>query len=131
MLVQLGPALEAADAAAVVETLADDVTLRVAVHDEPFEGRAAAAQVLGTVLDGPLHDIEVTETIDGDDAAVLMFGAQVSGYSGRGDGLLVVRTDPSEKISDLTVFLRPLAALQALAGEMGRRLGGPRPGGGS
>jgi len=129
MLEQLAHALEAADAAAVVKTMADDVTLRVAVHDQPFEGRPAAAQILGAVLDGVLHDIEVSETIDGHDAAVLMFTTQVAEFPGRADGLLVVRSEPGGRISDLTVFLRPLAALQALAEEMGRRLGGPRPSG--
>lgn len=110
--------------------MADDVTLRVAVHDAPFEGLPAAAQILGAVLDGALHDIEVTGTIKGDDAvAVLMFSAQVATHPGRADALLVVRTDGSGRIGDLTVFLRPLAALQALADEMGRRLGGPRPDG--
>lgn len=120
MLEQLAHALETADAAAV-ETMAGEVTLRVAVHDEPFEGRPAASQVLGAVLDGVLHDINVTETVDGHDAAVLIFSAQVVTHPGRAgrDGL----------ISDLTVFLRPLAALQVLANQMGRRLGAPRPDG--
>ena len=70
MLEQLGHALEAADAAAVIATMAEDVTLRVAVHDEPFEGLPAATQILGAVLDGALHDIEVLQTIDGHDGAV-------------------------------------------------------------
>ena len=43
----------------------------------------------------------------------------------RADGLLLARPDESGRIADLTVFLRPLGALQALADEMGRRLGGP------
>jgi hypothetical protein len=127
MLEQLAHALEAADAAAVVETMADEVTLHVAVHDQPFEGQPAATQILGAVLDGVLHDIEVSETIGGHDAAVLMFTAQVAEFPSRADGLLVVRSEPGGLISDLTVFLRPLAALQALAEEMGRRLGGPPP----
>ena len=44
---------------------------------------------------------------------------------------LLVRTvvDGDGRISELTVFLRPLAGLAALAKEMGRRLGGPRPDG--
>jgi hypothetical protein len=127
MLKQLARALEAADAAAMAETMGDDITLRVAVHDEPFEGRPAAAQILGAVLDGVLYDIKVTETIDGHDTAVLMFSAQVAGYRGQVDGLLVVRSGGSGRMSDLTVFLRPLGALQALGDEMGRRMGGPRP----
>ena len=91
----------------------------------------AATQILGAVLDGALHDIEVLQTIDGHDGAVLMFSTGVAGHPGRADGLLVVRSGGDGRISDLTVFLRPLAALQALAEEMGRRLGGPRPDGGA
>jgi hypothetical protein len=72
---------------------------------------------------------EVIETIGGRDAAVLMFSARVAQQPGRAGGLLVVRPDPAGRIVDLTVFLRPLAAVQALAEEMGRRLGVPRPGG--
>lgn len=128
MLAELTHALEAADAAAVIGTMADDVTLRVAVHDGPFEGRPAAAQILGAVFSGALHDVEVAETITGDDASVLMFSTLVAEHPRRADGLLVIRSDGSGRISDLTVFLRPLAALQALADEMGRRLGVPRPG---
>jgi hypothetical protein len=125
----LGRALAAEDAAAVSVVLADDVTLRVAVHDEPIEGLAAASHVIGAVLDGALHDIEVSAPIGGGETSVLMFSAQVPGHAGRADGLLVVRQDRDEWISDLTVFLRPLAALQALADDMGRRLGAPGTGG--
>lgn len=63
----------------MLENLADEVTLRVAVHDQPFIGRAAATKILGTVFDGVLHEIGVTETIPGDPAAVLMFATRVAG----------------------------------------------------
>jgi len=131
MMQPLARALAAADAAAAVETMAEDVTLHVAVHPEPFQGRPATAHFLGAVLDGPLHDIEIGETIEGQDSALLMFSSQVAGYDGRAEGLLVARTevDGDGRISELTVFLRPLAGLAALAEEMGRRLGGPRPDG--
>lgn len=129
MLDTLARGLEAEDAAAVVSTMAEDVTLRVAVHDEPFGGLGATTQILGTVLDGVLHDIEVTETIEGADAAFVLFTARVAAHPGTADGLLVVRTAGGERISDVTVFLRPLACLQALADEMGRRLRGPGPDG--
>jgi hypothetical protein len=62
-------------------------------------------------------------------AAVLIVSARVAAHPGWADGLLVVRPGQDGPISDLTVFLRPLTALQALAEEMGRRMGGPRPGG--
>ncbi len=123
MLEQLGQALAAGDVAAMVAMMADDVALRVAVYDTPFEGVQAAAQILGIVLDGVVHNIKLIDTIGGDsDAAVLLFSAQVAGYPGRADGLLVTRTDEAGRIVELTVFVRPLAALQALADEMGLRL---------
>ncbi|WP_460465128.1 hypothetical protein [Arthrobacter pigmenti] len=139
MLAQLASGLEAADAATVMATVTDDVTLRVAVHNQPFEGREVTTQILAAVLDGALHDVEVTETIwqsAGEPAAqtaVLMFTVQVAEHPGTADGLLLVRCDPhrDNRIFDITVFLRPLAALQALADDMGRRLGGPRPGDGA
>jgi hypothetical protein len=106
MLELLARALEAADAAAVAETIAGDVILHVAVHDEPFEGQPAATQILGAVLD-----------------------ALVAAHPGRADGLLVVRSGPDGRITDPTVFLRPLAARQALADQMEPRLSGPRPDG--
>jgi len=129
MLAQLGHALQGADAATVVGILAEDVTLHVAVHDEPICGRPAASHVLSAVLAGALHDIEVTETTEGPGPSVLMFSARVADHPGRATGLLVVRPDEDSRISDLTVFLRPLSALQALAEEMGRRLGSIRPDG--
>ncbi|MDQ6782159.1 MAG: hypothetical protein M3063_01675 [Actinomycetota bacterium] len=129
MLERLGQALETADVAAAVATMTDDVTLRVAVHDQAFHGLSAATQILSAVLDGALQEIEVVETIKGIDASVLMFRARVADHPGQADGLLVVRSEGGSRISDLTVFLRPLDALQALADEMGRRLGGPRPDG--
>jgi hypothetical protein len=115
-------ALEAADADAVLAALADDVTLRVAVHDEPFVGRDAAAFVLRTVLAGALHGIEITETF-GEQPQVIGFRARVAGYLDPADGLLLARPEADGRIADLTVYLRPLPALQALADEMGRRLG--------
>lgn len=90
-------------------------------------GRPAAVQIPSIVLDGALHDIRVGETIPGDASSVLVFTAQMAGYSGGGDGLLVVRGDQGSPISELTVFIRPLPALQALSDDMGRRLARPRP----
>lgn len=127
---QLRQGLETADSAAVIETLAEDVTLRVAVHDAPFEGRQAVGAVLGVVLDGVLAGVGVSETIEGDAGTVVLFDADVMGYAPRAQGLLVVRANEAGRVRALTVFLRPLAALQALSDEMGRRFDGPRPEGG-
>ena len=63
MLERLGQALAAADTTAVAQMMADDVTLRAAVHDEPFERRPAAAQIPGAVLDGVWRDIRAAERV--------------------------------------------------------------------
>jgi hypothetical protein len=52
MLEQLARALEAAGAEAVAQAMAGAATLHIGVHDQPFEGRPAAAQIPGAVLDG-------------------------------------------------------------------------------
>ena len=122
MVPALARALHAADAGAVLATLTDDVTLRVAVHDEPIVGRAAAAGVLRPVLAGALHDIEITES-HGGTPQVIGFRARVAGHPDPAEGILLARPDASGRIADLTVYLRPLPALQALADEMARRLG--------
>ena len=130
MLEPLARGLAAADATAVAATLDDEVILRVAVHDRPFSGLETAREILEVVLDGPLHDVEPVEQLTatgGAGVGVLTFAAGVVGYPGRADGLVVARPAASGRIADLTVFLRPLAALSALADEMGRRMGGPRP----
>ena len=52
MLEQLARAGEAAGAEAVAQAMAGAATLHIGVHDQPFEGRPAAAQIRGAVLDG-------------------------------------------------------------------------------
>ena len=52
ILEQLARALEAAGAEAVAQAMAGAATLHIGVHDQPFEGRPAAAQIRGAVLDG-------------------------------------------------------------------------------
>lgn len=55
-----------------VDTMIKDVTLDVAGHQEPFHGRAAVAYILSAVLDGPWNDLQIGETIEGRDRAMLM-----------------------------------------------------------
>jgi hypothetical protein len=123
---RLARALTAAGAATTAETIAQDVTLRAAVRQEPFQGQPATTRILGAVPDGPRHDIEAGETTGGHDSAVPMFSTQAAGYRGRAGGLLAACAGGTGPIPELTVFPRPLAAL---AGETGRRPGGPRPDG--
>jgi hypothetical protein len=124
MSTELKKALEAGDVEAAIGMLDDDVVLRVAVHDDPFPGRDLAAGILRLVIGGEiLHEIEVVESIgEPGEACVLRFTSRVAGYDGSAEGVLIVRSGRSGPIEDLTVFLRPLAALQALSDEVARRL---------
>lgn len=116
--------LESADIQLLASVMAPDVRLQVAVHDEPFVGRDDAIAVLGLVVGDVIHDVRVDEVIDAD-PGVLLFTAVIAGYHRRAQGLLVVRSDTDEQVSELIVFVRPLAALQAVSDEVGRRLGMP------
>ena len=55
-------ALGAFDQAAILASLSDDVTIRVAVHDEPLRGKDTASFLFG-VLTQELAPFELTEEI--------------------------------------------------------------------
>jgi hypothetical protein len=57
---------------------------------------------------------------------VLEFGAKVAGKDVK--GIDFIRFDEDGKIVEFEVMIRPLSGLQALAGEMGKRLGATLPG---
>lgn len=119
--------LEAGDASRVVEAVREDTILRVAVHAEPFVGRDAIALVFGHLLSGIMSDLHRGEVIADGARRVATFGVTIAGYSGTAEGLNVISLDEQGGLEEITVFLRPLAALQALSDEVGRRLGVPRP----
>jgi len=119
--------LVAGDSDAVVSAMGRHPVLRVAVHDTQFEGSDAVRLVFDGLFDGVMSQLELRRVlVDGDDR-VVVFSVRVPGYAGVAEGLNLVHLDQSGTPADVTVFLRPLAALGALAEEMGRRLGGPRP----
>jgi hypothetical protein len=58
-------------------------------------------------------------------SVVLEFGAKVAGKDLK--GIDFIRFDEDGKIVEFEVMIRPLSGLQALAGEMGKRLGATLP----
>jgi hypothetical protein len=117
-------ALAAFDPEAIVASLADDVTIRVAVHDEALRGRDTASFLFG-VLTQELTPFRLTGEIVEQDTSVVLFETALRGQVAH--GLNVVRHRSDGLVSDLTVFFRPLAALQLVAevisGHMARRFG--------
>ncbi len=111
-------ALSSLDVDGIVAQLAGDVTIRVAVHDEAMHGSETARFLFG-VLSEELGSIEVTAEIVEGDRAVVLFETELRGVPAQ--GLNVIETSAGE-IRDLTVFFRPLPALQLVAEVIGARM---------
>jgi len=121
-------ALAAFDRAAILASLSDEVTIRVAVHDEPLRGKDTASFLFG-VLTQELTPFELTEEIVEGDKSVVLFETSLRGQ--RAHGLNVVKYQPDRLVGELTVFFRPLAAMQLVAdvigGHMAQRFSTPPP----
>ena len=106
-------AIRGSDADALNATLAEDVVFHSPV--QTYRGRDQVIHLLtiiGTVLDAT----DVTREIDG----VTFFAAYVEEHPV--DGVLVQRADEHGRITEITLMLRPLAALQAAVARMARAL---------
>jgi hypothetical protein len=119
-------ALVAFDPASILASLSHDVTIRVAVHDEPLRGKDTAGFLFG-VLTQELTPFELVEEIVEGDKSVVLFETSLRGQ--RAHGLNVVEYQPDGLVVGLTVFFRPLAALQLVAevigGHMAQRFDRP------
>ena len=112
-------AVEAEDAEAVTEALAEDVVFRSPVVFKPYEGRALVAAVL---TQGAMHvfeDFRYTAQLEDAEVATLIFEARVGDR--RLDGLDLLRFDADGKVRELMVMVRPMSGINALAEAMARR----------
>ncbi len=112
-------ALAEFDPERIVDSLAEDVVIAVAVHDAPMAGKDVARFLFG-VLSEELKDFRVTDELIEADSAVVLFGAKIRGRAAQ--GLNVVRLDADGQVRELTVFFRPLQALQLIAEVIGGRM---------
>jgi ketosteroid isomerase-like protein len=115
---QYSKALSSFDVNGIVGLMADDVTIRVAVHDEAMHGRETAQFLFG-VLSEELGSMHVTSEILEGDRAVVLFETELRGTPAQ--GLNVIESSAGQ-IYDLTVFFRPLPALQMVAEVIGARM---------
>lgn len=115
-------AVEARDLDAARELLADDAVLHSPVTHRPFEGREAVVFVLGhvaQVFEGFTYVDEMDR--DAGNATMLRFTARIGDRQLEGVDLLL--HDADGRVVDITVMVRPLSGLQALAEGMAARLG--------
>lgn len=120
-------ALQSWDPERIVAALADDVVIRVAVHDAPMRGKDIARFLFGILADelGPLAPSG--EIIEGS-RAVVLFDTSIGERAAQ--GLNVIDLDDTGVIRELTVFFRPLESLAAIADAVGQRMEaqfGPAP----
>ena len=101
------------DRGALAGLLAEDVVFHSPV--QTYRGRDQAIHLL-VLIGGVLDATDVTREVDG----VTFFAAYVGEHPV--DGVLVERTDQYGHIKEITVMLRPLAALQAAVARMARAL---------
>ena len=109
----------ARDTDAIAEMLAPDVVLSSPIISTRFRGRAEVAGLFGAVLEA-LEDFRYTDTIEAESTLVVGFKAKAGRQELQGVDLF--RFDGDGKISEITVFIRPLAGLTALAAALGPRL---------
>ncbi|CAA9293439.1 MAG: hypothetical protein AVDCRST_MAG54-4647 [uncultured Actinomycetospora sp.] len=114
-------AVEAGDMDAAVALLADDVEFHSPVVHSPYRGRDAVAPILHAVAQ-VFEDFRYVAEVAGGEDHVLVFRAHVGDKQLEGIDLL--HHDARGAIERLTVMIRPLSALQAVAAAMRERLTG-------
>jgi SnoaL-like domain len=115
-----GAAVEAGDHDAALATLSADVVFRSPAVYKPYEGRETVAALLKVVA----HTFEnfryTSEWRDGS-TTILRFEAKVGDRELQGIDILEAGEDGL--VERLTVMIRPLSGLQALAAAVAARLG--------
>ena len=112
-------AAEAKDFVAADDLFAEDVTFRSPVVYKPYEGREAIKVLLGAVVQ-VFEDFRYVEHVETGDVAVLMFEARVGDKTVQGVDILKFGAD--DRIAEMTVMVRPMSGVHALAEAMRSKL---------
>jgi hypothetical protein len=115
-------AAEAKDFRAAEDLLASDVTFRSPVVFKPYEGRDQVQLILSAVVQ-VFEDFRYIEQVEAEDVAVLQFETRVGDRQLQGVDILKFAHDGT--ITELTVMVRPMSGVHALAEAMQRLLESP------
>jgi SnoaL-like protein len=113
-------AAESKDFSRAEEIFSPQVVFRSPAVFKPYEGLEALGVLLGAVAE-TFEDFRYVDQVESGDTAVLVFEARVGDR--QLDGVDVLRFGEDGRIAEMMVMIRPLSGLNALAEEMGRRLG--------
>jgi hypothetical protein len=109
-------AIRRSDRDALTAVVAHDVVFHSPV--QTYRGREQVVHLLATI-GGVLDGLEVTREVDG----VSFIAAHVGEHPV--DGVLVERAGADGRIAEITLMMRPLAALQAAVARLTRTLAEP------
>jgi hypothetical protein len=112
-------AAESKDFSAIDELFAEDVVFRSPVVYKPYEGREAVAMLLGAVAQ-VFEDFRYTDQVETGDAAALAFSARVGDRELDGIDFLHFASDG--RVDGMTVYVRPMSGVNALAEAMQKKL---------
>lgn len=112
-------AVQNRDMDAMRATLHPDVVFRSPAVFTPYEGIEKTMELLSHVLE-VFQDFEYTDELEGQGTHALIFKARVGDKQLEGMDHLTV--DADGLVTGLTVMVRPLSGLIALAQEMGARI---------
>lgn len=107
-------AVEAKDIDAAMELFADDATFHSPVVFTPYDDRASISAILHAVAE-VFEDFRYIDELTSWDRAIFVFEATVDGKQVTGIDYVTVKDG---MITDLTVFIRPLSGITALADRM-------------
>jgi hypothetical protein len=107
------------DPLAATDALADGVVFNSPVVYKPYEGRQAVAVLLGAVGE-VFEDFSYVAELDSDDHKALIFRAKIGDREVQGLDLL--RFDDDDRVVELTVMVRPMSGMLALAEAMRKKL---------
>ena len=106
---------------AALALFAEDATLDSPVAFKPFVGIEAVGVVLRAVFE-TFEDFRYTDELGAENGVhALVFSARVGDKAVQ--GLDLIRSDGSGQITNLTVMIRPLSGLLALAEAMSAKVG--------
>jgi SnoaL-like domain len=113
----------------MVATLSPDVVFRSPILTTPFVGPDEVRDVFAVVL-AEFKELTYTDDLAGDGIRVHFFTTTVRGRDV--EGVQRLRLDPDGKVREITVIVRPIAGLAAVANAIGtglarRRFGRVRP----
>jgi hypothetical protein len=112
-------AAEAKDFRAAGDLFAPDVTFRSPVVFKPYEGRDQVQLILSAVVQ-VFEDFRYIEQVETGDVAVLQFETRVGDKQLQGVDIL--KFDEASAITELTVMVRPMSGMHALAEAMQKLL---------